>query len=47
MDPISSGKYQYADGYAVYMNKGGQTINPFNGQTVPPGDPLAHIPLKK
>jgi hypothetical protein len=28
----------------VYMNKGGQTINPYNGRTVEPQDPWAHLP---
>lgn len=46
MDPVTSGKYQYPDGYAVYMNKAGQTVDPLTGQTIGPKNPLAHIPLK-
>lgn len=30
MDPVTSGKYQYPSGYAVYMNESGQTVNPFD-----------------
>jgi hypothetical protein len=45
MEPVTSGKYQYPNGYAVYMNDSGQTINPLTGKTVAPGDPYAHIPL--
>ena len=47
MDPVTSGKYQYPDGYVVYMKKSGQAINPLTGQTVSNADPMAHIPLKK
>jgi hypothetical protein len=28
---------------AVYMNQSGQTVNPFNGRTVPYSDPTAHF----
>lgn len=28
MDPVTTGKYQYPNGYAVYMNEAGQTVNP-------------------
>ena len=45
MDPVTSGKYQYPNGYAVYMNGSGQTINPLTGQTIARTDPYAHIPL--
>jgi hypothetical protein len=45
MDPVTSGKYQYPNGYAVYMNSSGQTINPLTGQTIARTDPYAHIPL--
>ena len=47
MDPVTAGKYQYPNGYAVYMNKSGQTVSPLTGQTVSNADPMAHIPLKK
>jgi hypothetical protein len=36
---------RYPNGYVVYMNQAGQTINPFTGRTIPYSDPLAHIPL--
>lgn len=45
MDPVTSGKYQYPNGYAVYMNSSSQTINPLTGQTIAKTDPYAHIPL--
>ncbi len=34
MDPVTGGKYPKPNGYASYLNGGGQTINPFTGQTV-------------
>ncbi|MFK4728106.1 RHS repeat-associated core domain-containing protein [Agromyces mediolanus] len=45
MNPVTSGKYQYPNGYAVYMNSSGQTINPLTGRTIGRSDPFAHIPL--
>ncbi len=45
MDPTTTGTYQYPNGYAVYMNVTGQTINPLNGHTIGRTDPGAHIPL--
>ncbi|MDP9903106.1 hypothetical protein [Arthrobacter bambusae] len=45
MDPVTTGRYQYPNGYAVYMNRSGQTINPFTGDTSNNANPLAHIPL--
>ncbi|WP_374024687.1 hypothetical protein [Mycobacterium sp. HNNTM2301] len=36
---------QYPNGYVVYMNGMGQTVNPFTGRTIPPSDDFAHIPL--
>lgn len=45
MDPMVTGKYTYPNGYAVYMNKSGQTIDPFSGQTVSNSHPFAHIAL--
>lgn len=44
-DPVTSGKYQYPNGYAVYMNEPGQTINTLTGKTISNSDPYAHIPL--
>jgi hypothetical protein len=45
MDPLTTGKYQYPNGYAVYMNEKGQSVNPLTGQTISNSDPFAHIPL--
>ncbi|MFC3996534.1 polymorphic toxin-type HINT domain-containing protein [Nocardiopsis sediminis] len=45
MDPVTTGRYQYPNGYIVYMNSGGQTVNPITGRTVPRSSPYAHIPL--
>ena len=46
MDAVTTGKYRYPNGYAVYMNKAGQTVNPLTGRTIGPSHPFAHIPLK-
>ncbi|MFG3350340.1 polymorphic toxin-type HINT domain-containing protein [Streptomyces sp. NPDC048018] len=43
MDPVTTGKYQYLNGYVVYMNKAGQSVNPLTGQTVSRADPYNHI----
>ncbi len=46
MDPVTSGPYQYPNGYAAYMNAEGQTVNPLTGKTVVGNaDPYAHIEL--
>lgn len=45
MDPVTTGKYQYPNGYVSYMNKGGQAVNPLTGGTLQPSDPLWHIEL--
>jgi hypothetical protein len=45
MDPTTTGKYPYPNGYAAYMNSTGQTINPLTGETIADADPLAHISL--
>jgi len=42
MDPVIGGKYPKPDGYASYLNSGGQTINPYTGQTVGKSDPWWH-----
>ena len=46
MNPVVSGKYTYPNGYASYMNAGGQTIHPLTGQTLSRSHPFAHIPLR-
>jgi RHS repeat-associated protein len=45
MNPVDTGAYQYPNGYVVYMNITGQTVNPLTGQTVANSNPYAHIPL--
>ncbi len=45
MDPVTSGKYQYPKGYAVYMNKSDQAVDPLTGQTIAPSHPFWHIHL--
>ncbi len=45
MGPVTSGPYQYPNGYVVYMNEVGQTVNPLTGQTISNSDPFAHIEL--
>ena len=46
MDPVTTGKFQYPGGYAVYMNGSGQTVNPVTGQVIGRSDPFAHIGLR-
>ena len=46
MDPVTSGKYQYPDGYAVYMNEAGQSVDPLTGRTLASSHPFAHLPLR-
>ena len=45
MDPVTSGPYQYPNGYASYFNDSGQTVNPFTGRTISNLDPFAHLPF--
>jgi hypothetical protein len=45
MNPTTTGKYPYPQGYAVYMNADQQTVNPLTGQTISPSHPFAHLPL--
>ena len=42
MDPVTSGKYTYPNGYVSYFNEAGQTVNPYTGQTISPSDPFWH-----
>jgi hypothetical protein len=42
MDSVTSGKYQYPNGYASYSNSAGQAVNPYSGETVGRSDPLWH-----
>jgi hypothetical protein len=35
----------YPNGYVVYQNVAGQTVNPTTGRTVSNSDPMAHISL--
>jgi hypothetical protein len=46
MDPVTSGKYLYPNGYVSYENGLGQTVNPFTGQTIAPSDPFWHWALE-
>jgi RHS repeat-associated protein len=46
MDPVNDRKYAYPDGYATYMNKFDQAIDPLSGESLARTDPLWHIPLK-
>lgn len=45
MDPVTSGKFQYLNGCAVYMNGAGEAINRLSGRTIGSAHPYAHIPL--
>ncbi|WP_187978214.1 DUF6531 domain-containing protein [Mycetocola sp. JXN-3] len=45
MDPVTSGKFQYPNGYASYSNKIGQAVNPYTGQTISKTHPLWHLEL--
>ena len=46
MDPVTSGKYLYPNGYVSYENGLGQTVNPFTGQTIAPSDSFWHWALE-
>ena len=46
MDPRTTGPYPYPNGYGVYMNFAGRTINPYTGLPIPRNDPWAHIPIE-
>ncbi|WP_166902418.1 hypothetical protein [Mycobacterium sp. DL440] len=45
MDPVTTGNYQYPNGYVSYENSAGQAVNPITGQTISRADPYWHIPL--
>ncbi|MGM1017300.1 MAG: DUF6531 domain-containing protein [Actinomycetota bacterium] len=45
MSPVTQGKYLYPNGYVVYMNRSGQTVDPITGNTISNSHPNAHIPL--
>lgn len=42
MDPVTTGKYQYPNGYVSYSNRAGQAVNPYTGQTLSRSDPWWH-----
>jgi len=42
MDSVTTGKYPKPDGYVSYGNAGGQTVNPWTGQTISRSDPWWH-----
>jgi hypothetical protein len=43
MDPVTSGKFLYPNGYVSYFNELGQTVNPFTiSPNISPSDPLWH-----
>jgi RHS repeat-associated protein len=44
MDPVTSGKYQYPDGYIKYENANGQGVDPYSGKTG--SKPDTHFPCK-
>jgi RHS repeat-associated protein len=44
MDPVTSGPYQYPNGYGSYNNASGQTVNPYTGSpNISKTDPMWHI----
>ncbi|MFE6977220.1 hypothetical protein [Streptomyces sp. NPDC057682] len=45
MEPTTTGPHPYPNGYITYINKGGQFINLFTGQTVTKADPYWHIEI--
>jgi hypothetical protein len=44
MDPVTTGKYPYPNGYVSYSNAAEQAVNPVTGGTVSKTDPWWHIP---
>ncbi|MFI6624367.1 polymorphic toxin-type HINT domain-containing protein [Streptomyces sp. NPDC050528] len=46
MDPVTKGKYQHPNGYVIYMNADGQSMNPITGKVgISNADPYNHIPI--
>ncbi|MCW2815439.1 MAG: hypothetical protein JWN84_2894 [Nocardioides sp.] len=46
MDPVTGGPHPKPNGYVVYLNEAGQTVNPVTGKTtIGKKDPYAHIEL--
>ncbi|WP_103533739.1 polymorphic toxin-type HINT domain-containing protein [Streptomyces sp. SM11] len=45
MDPVTSGKYQYPNGYITYANEVGQFINPHTGKTIDKFSDYWHVPI--
>lgn len=45
MDPVTTGNYQYPNGYVSYENSAGQAVNPITGQTISRADPYWHVPI--
>jgi RHS repeat-associated protein len=44
MDPVTSGSYQYPNGYGSYNNSNGQAVNPYTGSAnISKTDPMWHI----
>ena len=35
----------YPGGYVSYSNRSGQTVHPYTGRMIAPGNPLWHLPL--
>lgn len=42
MDPVVGGKHPLPNGYVSYGNASGQTVNPWTGRTIDPGNPWWH-----
>jgi hypothetical protein len=42
MDPVTTGKYPYPNGYVSYSNAAGQAVNPYTGQTLARSDQWWH-----
>jgi hypothetical protein len=43
MDPVTTGEYQYPNGYDVCQNSSQQGFAPLTGNTVPNNSPIRHI----
>jgi hypothetical protein len=42
MDPVVGGKHPLPNGYVSYGNASGQTVKPWTGRTIDPGNPWWH-----